>query len=309
MKKIITLSLLVPAFFASSLSSTKAAHMAADKQFPHVYYNTKKFPNGLFDKTGRTLLSEAQLSRVLLSWDLNGVIFRKEYSITANMYQIAVTEKRGWVYTFKMLASFGKLWNYKRQLKKAHDPRGYVWDAMFKTLETSPQGEDFADLLRRFSQQANILDYNMVALLQELSTHGHTNAVLSNMGKGLAQVNVNFLNRQLEKGSLSPEKQAATRFAISFLTDPSRNVIASESNGWLHKPMRKSYEECLSVNGGHSSHSLTIFFDDKYSNIEAALADGLFDIAVYYNGSRDKECKQLRKFLNQLSHGKLVACS
>lgn len=312
MKKLLTifisLALITPAF-----SMAKNPSLAADKNFPNVYYNIKKFPQGLFDKTGKTLVPEYCLSHVLLSWDLNGVIFKKKYSITANLYQIAVTEKRGWSYAFKMLASFGKLWNYKRKLKKLHDPRGYVWDAMFKTLETSPAGKEFADLLRRFSQQANHLDYDMIALLQELSRNGHTNVVLSNMGEGLVQVNVNFLHRQLEKGILRPEQQTATQFAITFLTNKGRNVIASEENNWLHKPMQKSYETCLMKNREYYQYpvarNLTIFFDDKFSNIEAALADGLFDIAVYYNSSHDKGCKKLRKFLERVSNGRLVALS
>ena len=307
MKNLLTICISL-AFLTPAFSVAKNPSLAAEKHFPNVYYNIKKFPQGLFDKAGKTLVPEHRLSRVLLSWDLNGVIFRKKYSITANLYQIAVTEKRGWTYAFRMLASFGKLWNYKRKLKKLHDPRGYVWDAMFKTLETSSVGKEFADLLRRFSQQANHLDYDMIALLQELSANGHTNAVLSNMGEGLVQVNVHFLRRQLEKGILTPEQQAATQFAITFLTNKGRNVIASEENNWLHKPMQKSYATCL-VKNFDDQDGLTIFFDDKFSNIEAALADGLFDVAVYFNGSHDKGCKRLRKFLGHVSNGRLVALS
>ena len=308
MKKIFILFLPLGLFVAPV--AVIAKHYAADTRFPNVYYNVKKFPKGLFGKDGKTLVSK-QLSRVLLSWDLNGVIFRKEYSITANLYQIAVTEKKSWGYAIKMLYNFGKLYRYKLQLKRKGDPRGWVWDAVFRSLETSVEGKEFAALLRRFSQQANVLDYHMIALMQEISRNGHHNVVLSNMGEGLAAVNVSFLQTQLEKGNLSAERREATQFAINFLTNKGRNVIASAENNWLHKPMRESYQTCIAKNmwshDSHHSESLTIFFDDKFSNITAAVEDGLFDIAVYYKSSGDKGCKKLRKFLGQISDGKIVA--
>lgn len=298
--------LLLGSIFLIGHVQAKKTVIKRDSHFPTIYYNAEKFPQGLFDAHGKSQISDHFSSPALLAWDLNGVIFRKEYSITANLYQLAVTEDHGWMYTFKALASFGKLWRYKLHLKKQHDPRGYVWDAIFRTLENSEEGKQFATLLRKFSQQANVLDYDMIAILQELSAQGHRNTILSNMGEGLAQVNVNFLRRKLEKNILTENQRTATQFAIDFLTHPT-NTIASPENNWLHKPMRESYQTCLQKHqGADKFYKVTLFVDDKFSNITAALDQGLFDIAIFYTNSADRKCTKLRNFLYKISEGKLV---
>ena len=311
MKKILLLLLC-----ACSLAqaSTNQLSVKGDKHFPNVYYNKKTFPTGLFNEEKISHIPEAYLKNIVVAWDLNGVIFRKEYSVAANIYQLAVTDGHGWAYTFKTLASFGKLWRYKIQLKKQDDPRGYVWDAMFRTLETSTEGKKFADLLRRFSQQANVLNYDTVAILQELFAHGHRNVILSNMGAGPVELQINLLKQLLKKDAINKtnvkniykqmtqDQINSTEFTINFLTNTQHNVIASAENNWLHKPMRNSYESCLEKNKlPKNKRTLTIFIDDKKRNITPALEDGLFDIAVLFTTPQN-----LRTVLKALGNGKLI---
>ncbi len=299
MKKIFLLTLSTAFLFshASVYSSSKETVIGRDKNFPNVYYNANSFPEGL-PYSGNL---ELYFRQILIAWDLNGVIFKKEYSILANIYQLAVTEGHGWLYTFKMFASFGKLWRHKMELQNQGDPCGYVWDAMFRTLETSDEGKKVADLLRKFSQQANVLNYDTVSILQELAAYGHHNVVLSNMGTGLVDLQVNLLKRTLEKNTMAEDQKIATHFALEFLTDTTHNVIASPENNWLHKPMQESYANCLQKNKlSHNRRTLTIFIDDKKSNIAPALANGLFDIAVLFTTPQD-----LRKLLNTFSNGQI----
>ncbi len=311
MKKIVFL--LLSTFSLTELQAQKSI-VKRDTCFSNAYYNANTFSKGLFNEEKTSQIPESYLENIVVAWDLNGVIFRKEYSIAANIYQLAVTDGHGWGYTFKTLASFGKLWRYKTQLKKQDDPRGYVWDAMFTTLETSIEGKKVADLLRRFSQQANLLNYETVAILQELSACGHRNVVLSNMGTGLVGLQVNLLKRLLEKDSINKtninkiykqmtqDQISSTEFTINFLTNTKHNVIASPENNWLHKPMRNSYASCLEKNKlPKNKRTLTIFVDDKKRNIPPALADGLFDIAVLFTTPQE-----LRAFLDALGNGKLV---
>jgi hypothetical protein len=295
MKKL--LFLLLSTFSLTALQTQKST-IKQDESFPNVYYNASKFPEGLPCSGNLTLC----FRQVLVAWDLNGVIFKKEYSIPANLYQLAVTDGYGWVYTFKIVASFGKLWRYKTQLQKQGDPRGHVWDAMFETLETSDEGKKVAELLRRFSQQANVVNCETIAILQELAEHGHHNVVLSNMGTGLVHLQVNLLKRTLENDTMTAQQIHSTQFVLQFLTNPEHNVIASPENNWLHKPMRESYATCLQKNQlPHNQRTLTIFIDDKKRNIAPALANGLFDIAVLFTTAKD-----LRTFLDTLGNGKLI---
>jgi hypothetical protein len=253
----------------------------ASKQFPTVYYNAKKFPAGLFNKKGAVLISKADRATTLIAWDINGVLFKKEYSIPRFMYQLAVTEKYGWIVTFKALASFTNLMRYKKQLKKQHDPRGWVFEAMFQHLEKSPHEKKYVPLLRKFTTQVNRLNYPSVSLLQDLTKKGHTNVLLSNMGQGLVDAIVDSLHTQTQTKPLSPHTRDALNFTINFISNSPHHVIAAAENNWLHKPLRKSYQACIEKNQSHPQQ-LKILLDDKLSNITAGLRDGLFDIGILF---------------------------
>ncbi len=308
MKKVIFLwlSVISCAHLSASITLKKVKaqaknHVQADRHYPHVYYNAQKFPQGLFNKEGKSLLPKLCFTNALIAWDLNGVIFKKEYYLPSLMYQLAVTEKYGWFFTFKAFTAFTKLMRHKQQLKQSNDPRGWVFDAMFQTLETSSaQEQRYAQLLRKFTEQVNVLNYQTVELIKELTTNGHTSVILSNMGQGLVDALINSLTRKLEKRTAGPKKREAINFIIEFLSDSQRHVIASAKNNWLHKPLRKSYRTCLNKNQSNDKQ-LKIILDDKLSNITAGLAEGLFDIGILFTTAQE-----VRTSLAYLSNGKLV---
>lgn len=276
-------------FGSTALTKSKPAlslHVKQDKHFPSVYYNTHTFPQGLFTTHGKTLLAESNLMPALIAWDINGVLFKKEYSIPHLMYQLAVTEKYGWIFTFKALASFTRLMRYKKQLKQQHDPRGWVFEAMFKELEKSPREKQYVPLLRKFTTQVNRVNYTSIALLQDLETTGHTNVLLSNMGQGLIDAIVTSLEAQATHPILSSRKKEALSFTITFISNSKRHVIAASPNKWLHKPLRKSYLTCIEKNQSFP-RQVRILLDDKVSNITAGLRDGLFDIGILFTNATE----------------------
>ena len=291
MKKfILSISVSLLSLFSIKVQSA----IVQDIHFPNAYYNASSLPQGI--SGAYTFVgNETPQITVLIAWDLNGVIFEKRYSITGMLQQTAVTKKYGWKMTFTLLRDFGYLYKQKRIFKNANDPRGYVWSAMFDYLEeqTTPfnksiSNQNLAQLLREFSQEANHLDFELIQVLEKLERLGHKNAVLSNMGQGLVDLQVVQLKKQLSE---LPETQVKKRedleCALTFLTQPT-NVLASKENGWLLKPDRSIYETFLSKNTIQTSNKvITILVDDKQENIDAALADGLLDIGIYYKDVRD----------------------
>lgn len=278
------------------LSTASGSCIVSDIHFTNVFYNAHALPQGV---SGAYTFKGSETPKVqaYFFWDLNGVIFEKRYSIKGMLNQTAVTKKYGWKQTFSLLNDFRKLYQQKRAFRKAGDPRGFVWNAMFDYLEkesvqynASLSNKELAQLLREFSQEANHLDYELIHLLEKLEQHGHKNVVLSNMGQGLVDLQVAHLEKELAATSAGTQKHTDLVFAISFLKQQN-NVIASESNGWLHKPQRRAYERCLELNSftakDSSTKYLRIFIDDKQENIDAALAEGLFDIGINYKNPKD----------------------
>lgn len=295
MKKVIFIFVACLIFKATDLQS-KAIQ---DKTFPTVYYNNQsawagnanKFPNGLFDKAGNSLLKDTDFQEVLVAWDLNKVVFDKQFKTS---YYIKQTRKElGTIKTISTAFKFGKLWATKQLYKQKNDPRGYVWDGMFTTLETTPKGKQTAALLRKFAQDANHLDPHVAIIIEELSFANHVqNAVLSNMGQGILDFQLELLKKQQEQKSLDFHHKYLIQNIMTFLTNAKYNLVASKENGWMHKPDYICYETFLKK---HPKKSLTIFVDDKLRNVTAALEKGLFDIAIQYTTAQD-----LRKILYHL---------
>lgn len=233
------------------------------------------FPNVLHTKEVKFSKDKPNCA---IFWDLNSVVFTKDTSPRniARMIRALMKEK-GVRYTLRALAKFGKLWRKKKKLKKAGDNRGFVWDAMFTEMEkTDPE---LAKFLRRFSQMANNLEGFMADLLFDLKNAGHHNAVLSNMGQGLLDVQVDLIKKQ--------KQTPAVRYVLEFLQDNVHKTIASKDNGWMHKPNADIYEIALKRNKDViKKDTIKIFIDDKECNCVAAVKNG-FDVAIICDNQHD----------------------
>ena len=235
-------------------------------------------PNILY-KEGINLDSEKR--DCVMGWDLNSVVFTKDTSARNIMRMLgSLRQQEGLWYVLWAGTRFGALWTEKKTLKRANDPRGFVWDAMFtdlagrgSTAAEQAENKKLANHLRTFSQQANSLHEGVADLLHGLNAAGHRNAVLSNMGQGL-------LDTQIEKSFPADQREGLSdrdKYVLGFLEDSDHKVIASKDNNWLHKPDAKSYQTFLDKNPDKNGQK--IFIDDKRSNCEAALQHG-FDIAI-----------------------------
>lgn len=232
-------------------------------------------------------IQTTQGKRACFGWDLNSVIFKKEIKICKLLrYSYKKNGIRG---TIKGFFTFGKLWLKKKKLKKQGNPKGFVWDAMFTDMaKNDPQT---ASQIREFAQIANVLDLEMVTLMQQLSKSGHSHAILSNMGQGLLDTQVQLLqNRKIDPTTHS--------YILNFLQDHKHKVISSETNGWMHKPDLKPYQAWLLKNKKHGQ--ITVFIDDKLENVLAAINNG-FDVAIHY-----KEGTMRPTNLNNILHNKLM---
>ncbi len=289
-KHILKLTLIIGCSFLSLQSSVPAeSNVGQDKAFTNLYFSKKTFENGLFDKDKNSLVPEDRIPESLIAWDLNGVFFDKEYSLKDNIAELRATH--GILKTAKLLFTFAGLATYKEYLKLKKDPRGFVWDAVFSTLS-----EEDARILRYFAQKANHLNPAIADILVSLKDNGHKSVVLSNMGQNLADAQIDLLDKHIATLTDGTPKKDAAQTMLDVLTCPT-NVIASEANGWLHKPDYASYQSCLNKNPAKTNpNRLRIFVDDKMRNIAAALADGQFDIAVKYENAEN-----LRAILAALS--------
>lgn len=238
---------------------------------------SKHFPNVLYNK-GTDLF--APKKRCLLGWDLNSVIFTKNvlYNFPSMLYN--AYKDKGVFYSTWAIQRFFWLRREKKAFKKAGDNRGFLWDAMFTELErqgtTAKEKADNKELvqfLRQFSQQANTLENFMADLLYNLHNTGHRNAVLSNMGQGLLDAQIDAIKNSNRRFTL------AINYTLEFLQDHVHKVISSEANGWMHKPNPDIYQIFFTQNSDYHNPDCSIFIDDKKSNCKAALKNG-FDIAI-----------------------------
>lgn len=269
--------------FTLQPSPTSEGLIKSDSQFINVYYNTNTFKDGLFDENRLSLIPEDRIPETLIAWDLNGVVFENRMStVPGNLRDFFTTN--GYLKGITIFYILGKSFAYKNYLILNNDPRGHIWDAIFTSLETSIPGKETATLLRTFIQKTNYLNHATVDLLQELEEQGHINVVLSNMGKYMANTQIGLLEKQKAALPEDAPEHDHYDYILKFLTQPT-NVIPSTENNWLHKPDYVCYQVCLELNTSKENPKrLTIFIDDKLSNVTAAVADGLFDIAIFFNG-------------------------
>ncbi len=271
-----------------------------DAVFQNLYYNETVFKDGLFNESRTSLISAKHIPETLIAWDLNGVVLEKRLSTLKDTFQ-ELFSTEGYAKSINLFYLLGKLFVYKNYLLLNKDPRGHVWDALFTTLETSIPGQEQAKLLRYIIQKSNFLNFQTVTLLQELQQQGFQNVVLSNMGQYMANTQINLLQKQKDALPEDATQHADFDFILNFLQQPT-NLIPSTENHWLHKPDRGMYQTCLDLNPAiNNPERLKIFIDDKLSNVTAALADGLFDIAIFY-----QDTNNLRTILTALTASRLT---
>jgi hypothetical protein len=228
-------------------------------------------------------VSQAQDKQVCFGWDLNSVVFEKKVRI-CKMLSYA-RKKKGTKKTIKALYKFLKLRKLKKKLKKQKNPHGFAWDAMLSRL--AKKDPKTADFLRDFIQKANILDVRMVNLMQRLSHHGHVHGVLSNMGQGLLDAQIEHLKEKQAK------KPTVSKFVLNFLQDHDHKVIADQKNNWMQKPDGRMYKTFLDKNAERRKDKITIFIDDKLENVQGAIENG-FDIGIHYpKGSTSRQLEEI----------------
>ena len=268
------------------ISSQKTlSEIVQDSYKPALFYNTETFPEGIFDTSDNPSFSGKVFPHASLAWDLNNVVF----STTANTPKALwnLYQKYGLLKTMAFYQEVMKVISKKSAYKKAGDPRGFVWNALFYDI----QNDEFRKILFETTIEANTLHKPIIDLLKDLTLNLHQNIVLSNMGQDILNLQIDRLEKQLTEPLSSNDlssKQVDTFFILNFLKNP-LNTVASQENGWLHKPDKASYETCLTKikENKDTQNNLTIFIDDKRENVEAAVQNGLFDIAILYSNPED----------------------
>ncbi len=291
MKKIVLLLLVFG--YSSSLPSK----VMQDTRIPAVFYNDTRFKAGIFgDKfypefSGKT----KTFTHAFIAWDLNKVVF-------TNPNNAAIVKKftntHGLKKTAGLWYTFMTLWNKKNYYKIIGDPRGFVWNAMFNEINDT----ETRKFLFEATREANTIDPGIIDLMKELTLHGHTNVVLSNMGQDTVNYQISYFEKKQKTledelnfcGTYRIEELPAvwydyanTLFIINFLKNP-HNVVASKENNWLHKPDKNSYQECINKNPkSRRKGCLKIFIDDKKENVIAAVENDFFDIAILYKAEHN----------------------
>ena len=289
MKKILLLLLIFG--YSNSLQSKSVQ----DTSIPTLFYNGHTFKDGIFDVCGYPTFSEKIFTHAFIAWDLNKVVFTTPHN---GMIFKKFAATHGFKKTVSLWYTFLSLWNKKKYYKIIGDPRGFVWNAMFNEVAD----KETRNLLFKAVQEANIVDPAIIDLIKELTLHGHTNIVLSNMGQDTVNWQIAYFEEKLKKlekdlytcANYNINKlpvtwydYTSTLFTINFLKNP-HNTIASKKNNWLHKPDAKSYQECLNKDPRNNfENCLKIFIDDKKENVIAAVENNLFDIAILYTNEQE----------------------
>lgn len=230
-------------------------------------------------------INDKDTLKICFAWDLNSVIFEKNIKIRSMLNY--ARQKRGIIGTLTSSWTFLKLWRKKQQLKKQKKNEGYVWDAMFTNL--AKQDPNMAAFLRTFAQQANVLDIHMITIMQELEQYGHTHAILSNMGQGLLDAQVEHLKKESNRYD-----SVLFDYTLRFLQDTKHNVVASQENGWMHKPNPDIYQLFLHKNQDKEC-DYSFFIDDKPENCIAAAQQGF--IAFHYTNATPEKLKNAFNYM------------
>lgn len=278
MKKVSILILLCGLVSSVNLFS----EVAQDTYAPTIFYNTDNFSDGIFDASGNPTFSGRTFGHASIAWDLNNVVFNTTANTPKTLWKLY--QEYGLYKTMAFYQEVMKVISQKSKYKKAGDPRGFVWNALFYDIKN----EEFRKILFETTIEANTLHKPIVELLKELTLNLHQNIVLSNMGQDVLNLQIKRLQEQLKQQSSDDlsAKRVDTFFILEFLNNP-LNTVASKENGWLHKPDKESYEICLAKikENASTQKNLTIFIDNKKENVVAAAQKGLFDIAFLYTNA------------------------
>ena len=260
-----------------------------DPTYPTLFYNSQNFPNGLFDKDG---FSKLAMEECLITFDLNDVIFLRDYSVIWTEIKRAM-KQRGFRYGVKLAGQLLKAQLHKSYLSYRYDPvthdsRAKVWDYYLESLlakaKTLREKERIL-AIRVLIQKLNMLNTPVITMVQELEQQWHTIVALTNMGSEFNAVQRNLLQEKAQSPRISEAKAARITTVIDLLSNPLNEMPCPENN-WCHKPLPEMYERFFEKNKHHTGHF--IFIDDNDENLRSALAHG-FHIVIKFTNPEELE--------------------
>ena len=198
-------------------------------------------------------LSDVWGKKVILAWDLNEVIFNVDYSVLMKHPVMAI--------------KMGKLNKKKKELKKQGLDEGYVFEATIRRCKPKK-------VMKYIHFMAKLMtpNYDVVRLMHEVKAHGHTHAILSNMGETIW-------------ANLCPKHSE-----VNNLFTGHNCVAHKRSNGrWYHKPDADYFQLFVNLNKTNDDTLIVFIDDDKYGcHIPAALQNGI-DVAIKFTNDRQLE--------------------
>ncbi len=287
MKKVLLVLLILVSTFPASTTGMQ------DSTYPTISYNNESFPEGLFDKEG---ISKLATEECLIAFDLNDVIFLRDYSVLVTEIKRAM-KNRGFRYGAKLATQLLKTTVCKYYLsyhyaKQIHDARAKVWDYYLESLlqdTRTAQEKERILLIRIIIQKLNVLNTPVIGMVQELQQQRHKIVALTNMGSEFLAIQLKLLKEKLTSQNLSEIQAARIATVIELLSNPS-NMMPCPENNWCHKPLPEMYARFFEKNKTHTGHF--IFIDDNDENLRAALAAGFHIVIKFTNPEELEEALQ-----------------
>ena len=262
------------------------------------FYNKVRFPEGVIDAAGASVISSTYHVSSLFAWDLHGVILRTEYEwayfVLAKM--AAVIKHKGF---FSFMGLIKECTDAAKNLRKMQKQQG-VKETRIEALYHLFGEKEFPENpkitltmlkhLQALYARLQCLDKRVIALVDRLTEKGCEHVICSNMSLGEAKSIKVILVREEAKACSEKIKKIYTSAGLLF--SKKNNFFVSTAGYLVKKPDGQVYAQLLEKNPG--PHRLRIFIDDRPENIRAAVTHG-FDIGILFSSE-----KQLVRILKRL---------
>jgi hypothetical protein len=250
------------------------------------FYNKARFPEGVSDRAGSSVISSKHHAPVLFAWDLHGVVLRTQYEWAYFVLSKigAVVKHEGF---FSLMGLIKECSATARVLRKTQKKQGIQETGMMEILyhvfgeKEFPKNPKITLTMLKNLQGTYVsfqcLDKGVIAVLDRLTERGCEHVICSNMSRGEAEAIKIILERE-EAGSRS-EKLKKMYASAGLLFSKKNNFFVSTAGYLVKKPAGGAYAQLLEKNPG--PHAVRIFIDDKSENVRAAVTHG-FDIGILF---------------------------